>query len=301
MLAPVELPVNRSLQFASCMPRPGLRPAFAPALKRVLFIAIFVCAGSMSLLRAQNSIPAPAADQTASTTLPAAPSAAPAASSPSAAPSAPVPRLDSGTSVFGQGQNQNQLPASSGGAGANSRQGRRSVMDPFQPRIDPFQPSPNFGNLAGSSSGAGRQSMSGFNLFGGSGIDERQGSFAPLFPPGNGPARSAGEPFGTAPVALPSLSQLMRGSFNLPLSSSSSGFRFSYQDALRPGGTPGDLGRPSASALFTTSDLGNGMFLSAGTGSGNRSMAGAPAAGLGNGTVGGPKQSGPSVNLKLSF
>jgi hypothetical protein len=93
----------------------------------------------------------------------------------------------------------------------------------------------------------------------------------------------------------------MRGSFNLPFSSSSSGYRFTYRDALRPSGTLGDLGHPTASAIFTTSDLGNGVFLSAGTGYGARSMAGAPAAGLGNGTAGEHKPSGPSVNLRLSF
>jgi hypothetical protein len=194
-------------------------------------------------------------------------------------------------------------------------------MNPFQPRIDPFQPSPNFGNFSGFTGsggigfggsadaggfGAGRQSLGGFNQMGGSGMGGsgmggRQGNFPPLFPATDGPTRLAGGPFGTAPSDLPSLNQLMRGSFNLPVSSSSSNFRFSYMDALRPGGTLGDLGHPTASAMFTTSDLGNGVFLSAGTGYGTRSTAGAPAAGFGTGTAGEHKQSGPSVNLKLSF
>jgi len=46
--------------------------------------------------------------------------------------------------------------------------------------------------------------------------------------------------------------------------------------------------------------LGNGMFLSAGTGYGH-STAGAPAAGLGSSTSGDAKHSGPSVAVKLSF
>jgi hypothetical protein len=193
------------------------------------------------------------------------------------------------------------------------------MLDPFQPRpfqpaMAPFQPGPNFGNFTGSPGsgmgvngadgfGAGRQGVGGFNQLGGSGTGTggRQGNIAPLFPAGGGSAGGASAPFGATPFALPSFNQLMRGSFNLPLSSSSSNFRFSYQDALRPGGTSGDLGRPYGSAVFTTSDLGNGMFLSAGTGYGSRSMAGAPAAGLGNGTAGEPKHSGTSVNLKLSF
>ncbi len=85
--------------------------------------------------------------------------------------------------------------------------------------------------------------------------------------------------------ALPSLNQLMRGSFNLPFSSSSglpsSSLRFTYQDTLRSGGVFGDPVHPNSSAMFTTSDLGNGVFLSAGTGYGIRSTAGAPAASLG--------------------
>jgi len=113
----------------------------------------------------------------------------------------------------------------------------------------------------------------------------------------------AARQFDSAPLALPSLNQLMRGSFNLPFSSSSglpsSSLRFTYQDTLRSGGVFGDPVHPNSSAMFTTSDLGNGVFLSAGTGYGIRSTAGAPAASLGNES--GPKHSGTAVNLKLSF
>jgi hypothetical protein len=165
--------------------------------------------------------------------------------------------------------------------------------------MDRLQPSPNFGNFAGSTGGMGQRSIGGFNQMGGSGMNGRQGNFGPLFPASDGPTRGAVGSFGSAPAALPSLNQLMRGSFNLPFSSSSSNFRFTYQDTLKPGGTFGDLGRPTASAMFTTSDLGNGVFLSAGTGYGIRSTAGAPAAGLGS--EGALKHSGTAVNLKLSF
>jgi len=92
----------------------------------------------------------------------------------------------------------------------------------------------------------------------------------------------------------------LRGSFSLPSSTSLGTFRLSYQDALRPGVNFGDLTRPSTGLVFSTSDLGNGVFLSAGTGYGH-STAGAPAASLGNSTSGEPKHFGPSVALKLSF
>jgi len=176
--------------------------------------------------------------------------------------------------------------------------------------LDPFEPGPNFGNFSGSPGGngfngtggfgAGRQgsvgsnSLGGANPFGGARMGGRNNSGSgPLFPSGGGGSAS----FSGAPLALPSLNQLMRGSVKLPLNSSSSTFRLSYQDTFRPGG---DLGRPSASAMFSSSDLGNGVFLSAGTTYGSH-MAGAPAATLGNGTSGGPKRPGPGVALKLSF
>ena len=311
MLAKMEMPMIRSLQFALCMTRRGRLFASLPGISCILLLAFLVCCGSVSLLHAQNSAPAPSADQTALPALPAAPSPAPAASNPFLTPAAPVPALDSAPSAFGQDQNQPQPPVSSGNAGMHSGRGTRSQGDGSM--MDPFQPSPNFGNYAGSASsgigfngggagfGGGRQSLGGFNQMGGSAMGGRQGNFPPLFPATDGPTRSAGGPFGTAPVELPSLNQLMRGSFNLPFSSSSSSFRFSYMDALRPGGALSDVGHPTASAMFTTSDLGNGVFLSAGTGYGTRSTAGASAAGIGTGPAGDHKQSGPSVNLKLSF
>jgi hypothetical protein len=133
--------------------------------------------------------------------------------------------------------------------------------------------------------------MGGSNPFG-SPATGRSGAAGPLFPEGG--------TYGAAPSVLPSLNQLMRGSFALPLSSPSSSFRFTYQDALRPNGSFNDLAHPSASAMFSTSDLGNGMFLSAGTTYGSHAGAGAPAASIGSNNNG-QKHSGPSVALKLSF
>ncbi len=295
MLASVELPMNRSLQFARYMICPGLRRAWGSAL----FVAICACVGSMSLLRAQNS--APAADQATPPALPAAPSPARAALSPGTAPSASFSGLDFGISAFGREQNQPRPPAFSGSTNPGSLQGGRFSMDPFQP-------SASFGSVAGSAGdGMGfsgvdfddhnrRQSVGGFDQAGAPARGGRQGNLTPLFP-----ATSMSAPFGAVPLALPTFNQLMRNNFAMPLNSPPGSFRFSYQDALVPSGTFGDLGRPSTSVLFSTSDLGNGMFFTAGTGYGSRSTAGAPMAGFGNNAAGQMKHSGPAVNLKLSF
>ena len=281
-----------SLQFNGWLTCAGLRRAFAPPSMGKMFTAI-VCAGLASHLLGQSSAPTPAVDQAASATLPAAPSPAARTANPFAARSAPVPALDSGNPGFGQ----NQPPMSD--PSTRSRRGSRSGIDPFQPGLDPFQPSPNFGTFAGATGSAGQPSIGGFNQIGGSGRIGIQSNFGPLFPASDGPGRGVGGPFGSAPAAPPSLNQLMRESFSLPFTSSPKNFRFTYLDTLRPGGPLGDLGRPNTSAMFTTSDLGNGVFLSAGTGYGIRSAAGAPAAAFG--TEGGPKHSGTAVNLKLSF
>jgi len=86
----------------------------------------------------------------------------------------------------------------------------------------------------------------------------------------------------------------MRGTHNMPLNASTSNFRFSYGGAFKLGD---DLAHPPATGLYATSDLGNGMFLSAGANLG-RSNAGSPAAGP---NVAAGKHSGPSVGVKLSF
>jgi hypothetical protein len=180
--------------------------------------------------------------------------------------------------------------------GTRFGRGNRSFIDPSQSRA-------SFGGFAGFTggdlgfNGAGgfgtaRQGTNGLNQFGSFNLGGHQGSPASLFPPSSGP-------FGATPQ-LP-LNQLMRGSFNLPLNSpASSAFRFQYSSTLMPGGNLNDLARPYGSVVFTTSDLGNGVFLSAGTSNGSHSMAGAPAASFGNDTSA-PKHSASGVAIKLSF
>jgi hypothetical protein len=268
-----------------------------------LLISLLVCAASMVLLQAQTS--APSANPGA--TAPAAPSSAspaptvPTAAGSSASPAFPISGFGAAPAAFGQETVQSQYrPADPFGSGSfNPRQGNGSTLDPFQPRT-------RFASFSGSSGsamdfsgaggfGMGRQGSGSFNPIGGSGASRQSNSIAPLFPAG-----SAFSPGAAAPLALPSFNQLMRGSFSLPVNSVQGSFRLSYQDAMRPGVNFGDLARPSTSLMFSTTDLGNGMFLSAGTGYGH-STAGAPAAGLGTSTSGDIKHSGPSVALKLSF
>ena len=185
----------------------------------------------------------------------------------SANPGVAAPSADPAFTISGLGQGPSA-------PGQYSGQNHYQPADPFGRRsagsrqwnnsaLNPFQPRTSFGSFSGSAS-------------------------------------SSFSPFAAAPLALPSLNQLMRGSFSLPSSPTFGTFRLSYRDALRPGVNFGDLARPSNSLMFSTTDLGNGMFLSAGTGFGH-TTAGAPASGLGSSTSGDAKHSGPSVAVKLSF
>jgi hypothetical protein len=153
--------------------------------------------------------------------------------------------------------------------------------------------------LVGSSFAAGSQGSAGINPFSSPGMGARPGSIAPLFPSSYGPSRGAGTSntiFGPAPNGLPSLNQVLRGGINLPLNSSAGSCRFTYQDVVRPGATFAGLDHPAASLMFSTTDLGNGVFFSAGTSYGPHNLSGVPSLGSA-----GAKHSGPSVNLKLSF
>jgi hypothetical protein len=93
-----------------------------------------------------------------------------------------------------------------------------------------------------------------------------------------------------------SLNQLMRGKNTLRAAT----IRSTYRDALRADENLNQSSPFVPSAIFTTSDLGNGVFLSAGANTGGRSNVGAPAASLGNGAAG-ARHSGPSLGIKLSF
>jgi len=236
----------------------------------------------MPLLRAQNS--APANKEGAPTDLPAAPAIS--AIEPVAAPS-----------PFDRYQFRTQFPTPSLENGASFNLGNGSL-------ISPFQPAANFGNLAGATGGffdfknahafgAIRQTTLGFNQFNRFSTGDHQGNLLTLYPPSS-VTRGA---FGATPPL--SLNQLMRGNANLQLNSGSA-FPFQYSSMLTPSGNLNEFARPYSSVLFTSSDLGNGVFLSAGTYNGGHSMAGAPAASLGNGT-GAPKHSGSGVAIKLSF
>jgi hypothetical protein len=104
-----------------------------------------------------------------------------------------------------------------------------------------------------------------------------------------------------AAPGTPSLNQLMRRSVTLPAASPFGVFRFSYQQTLHPEDSPpaGEFAHPAASAMFTTSNLGNGVYFSAGTNLGRPSGAsGMPATGS---TSGAPKTSNTGLALKLSF
>jgi hypothetical protein len=246
----------------------------------MLPLACFACAGSVLLLHAQDS--SPAKEPSASSALP-------------AAPDAPAAIGLATASAFRQYQHQAQPPSTSREAGASF-----NLYNSLS--IDPFRLGANFGNPPGSTGGAfnsngpgvfgiARPGAIGFNQFGSFNMGGRQVNQTILFP---APSR----PFGATPQ--PSLNLLMRSTFNLPLNSSSSAFRFQYSNMLLPSANLSDLARPNGSVLFTSSDLGNGMFLSAGTYNSSHSMAGAPAASLANGT-GAPKHSASGVAINLSF
>ena len=266
-------------------------------------LPLLICVASIALLQAQTSAPSANSGTTAPAASPSTSPAhtAPALAGPSALPPFPISGFGAGTAGFGQNSVQSQYqPADPFGRGSfNPRQWNG-------PTRDPFQPGPSFDSYSGSSGsamgfsraggfGMGLQGSWGSNPFAGFGMGGRQSGAAPLFPAG-----SAFSPYGTAPLALPSLNQFLRGSFSLPFDSAPGSFRLSYRDPLRPGVNFGDLARPSTSLMFSTPDLGNGVFLSAGTGL-RHSVAGAPAAGLGSSSSGDAKHSGPSVAVKLSF
>lgn len=206
----------------------------------------------------------------------------------------PASGLNSATPTFGPVSDQNQTTAADAVAGSRGRFRQASGSE-----RNSFPPNSGLGNLNGDTARNGAGSTR-------AGLGVWSANAAPLLALDNGPLiNSAGggfSPIGIAPRGLPSLNQLLRGNLAMPLSSSSRAFRFSYQDALRPGRSPSELGRGSGSILFSSSDLGNGIFFSAGTGYGIRTTPEAPSSssfGLTN--TPGAKHSGPAVNLKLSF
>jgi hypothetical protein len=261
-----------------------LKSVMRPRLTRTLTVALLACAASIPPLHAQNAALVSPKVQKAPEALPAAPSAS--AANPGVA-----------VSAFASYRRQAQFTTL---PGSSLDLEKRSFITPFQ---SPFQPTANFGALGAwdsavrfdgtSSFGSARHATIGFNQFSSFTMGDRESHSATMILPSS----MTGGPFGAAPQ--PNLSQLMRGTFNMPLSSSSTS-RFQYSNMLAPGGNLNDFTHPYGSALFTTSDLGNGVFLSAGTYNGGHSMAGAPTTPSGNGT-GAPKHPGSGVAIKLSF
>jgi hypothetical protein len=286
-------------------------------LRAAPLAALLACGGTLGRAQTQQtSTPRQTAgqptDQSAAAALP----SDPAAAISGAASKVPANGLDSAAPTFGRDSDQNQTTTANAVPGSPVRFRQASGSGE-----DSFRPNSGFGNLNGvdpssmglnfaSGTAIGHQFSGGINPFGVAGFTHagfraRSVNAAPLFPRGNGPMNGATggalNPFGIAPVALPSLNQLLRGNLAMPLSSSSSAFRFSYQDALRPGGSLSELGRPSGSILFSSSELGNGVFFSAGTGYGIRTTPEGSSNGSGWTNTPGAKHSGPAVNLKLSF
>lgn len=287
------------------------------ALRAAPLAALLACGGTVGRAQTQQtSTPLQIAGQPTDQSAPAVLPNDPAAAVSGAASEAPASGLDSAAPTSSRDSDQNQTTTANAVPGSRGRfrQASGSGEDSFRANsgvgnlngVDPSSTGLNFA----SDTAIGHQFPVGFNPFGGAGFIHAgfgalPANAAPLVPRGNGPMNGAAggalNPFGIAPVGLPSLNQLLRGNLAMPLSSSSSAFRFSYQDALRPGGSLSELGRPSGSILFSSSDLGNGIFFSAGTGYGSRTSPDAPSSSSGWTSTPGAKHSGPAVNLKLSF
>jgi hypothetical protein len=251
------------------------------SLWRITVFALLACAESIAPLHAQNAALVSPQVQKAAEVLP-------------TAPSASAANPDVAVSAFASYQRQAQFTTL---PGSSFDLGNRSFINPFQTPAnfgDPYGARASAMRFDGTSSfGSASREPTGFNQFCNFTTSGRQGHSATMILPSS----VTGSPFGATPQ--PNLGQLMRGALSLPLNPGST-FRFQYSNMLAPGGNLTDLARPYGSVLFTTSDLGNGVFLSAGTYNGGHSMAGAPAASLGNGT-GAPKHSGSGVAIKLSF
>jgi len=273
--------MNISTQFDSFTKAAAIVRALWSTLRQVSTVVLLI--GSIALVQAQNAAFAPLKAQNAPEALP-------------TEPPASTAKPETASSAFSSYQRQTQPPSP---PRYGFELGNRSFMNSFQPAA-------SFSNLPGLTGsaldlnrtggfGTTRQGAASFNQLGSFGMGRGRGDPGLLFQPSS----ATGGPFGVPPQ--PSLNQLMRGSFNLPLGSSpSSAFRFQYSNMLTPAGNLSDLAHPYGSLLFTSSDLGNGVFLSAGTYNGGHATAGAPTLPAGIG-AGAPKHSASGVAIKLSF
>jgi hypothetical protein len=268
----------------------------------LLALAFFALAESVPFLGAQSALPTPppTASDTASNASSAAPLPFGAPSVPNNVPASLFKQASAEVPVFGY--SAAAFPFSSRCSDFTTTQGSCDLYSPFAAGAGFESSRSHFSGLA--SFGGGLQ-PAGFSPFAVTSLDVRKGGFASLFPvyasESHDRSGMATEPFGAAQGTPPPLSQFMRGSIKLPVASSFSNFRPSSRDSFSFGSiAPGsEVGRAPGSAMFTTPDLGGGMFLSAGTSSGGR-PAGAPLNPLGNAT-GGSKRPGPSLAIKLSF
>jgi hypothetical protein len=287
------------------------------ALRAAPLAMLLTCGGPLGRAQTQStSTRQQTAGQTTGQSAPRALPSEPAAAISGARLEVRASGLNSAVPAFGRDSDQSQTTT------ANAVAGSRGRLQPSSGSgKNSFPPNSGVGNpndLAPGRMGLnftsgtvnGQPFSSGFNPIGGAGFAHagfgvRSANAAPLFSPGSGPMNGAAggalSPSGIAPAGLPSLNQLLRGNLAMPLSSSSSAFRFSYRDAPRPGGSPREPGRGSGSILFSSSDLGNGIFFSAGTGYGSRTTPEAPSSGFGLTNAPSAKHSGPALNLKLTF
>jgi hypothetical protein len=273
-----------------------------PTLRRALSLAVLLIAGLVSgpeLMVAQNSFEAsdkvtPAAAQADFFT-----GASKGTGLFSIGAFPDLPGIGPGIRAFGQFQTQSSAVT------------RDLVFNPVAwnlwlsgPSKSPSQPwigTAKFGDFAIGGIGLteiGRQQGGGFDQFSGRGLGGSQVNFPSLFPAAGTLPRS--QTSGIALGTLPKFDARISSAFALPLNSGADTFRLSYRDMLGDGKNAmvGNSETGSGSAIFGTSNLGNGVFLSAGSSVGSRSAGGSAA---GNSALTGQKHSGPSVGLKLSF
>lgn len=277
MLVSAGVPMRRLIAFTHIV--------FVARWTRLLSLMLVALAAPITLLaQTESSIAVPS--QSTSAILPV--DHPPAAGLSFAVPNLGVPTVRFDAAGFGFGKSRLQPFVTPEGAGENSPQWSRSMLDPFQP-------GPNFGKFSGSNESPSR--------FGAAAIRGHQDRFGSAFQIGDrSPYGRASDREGARPassIALPSFDALMRGSRIQPINSSLGGFRLSNREMPRLSGDGVDFSHPLGSSTIINSDLGNGVLFSAGTGNGGRA-AGAPAASLGNATPG-TKHSGASLDLKLSF
>jgi hypothetical protein len=293
MLAQGSKPMNRVRCSGTSM--------VIPTLRRASSLAVLLIAGLVSgpeLMVAQNSLEAndrvtPTAAQ-ADFSIGA--SKGSGLFSISAFPDLPGTGL--GIRAFGQPQAGSTTVT--GGLAFNPVAWDRRLPGPSQPPR-PWLGTAKFGDFATGSiglTGIGRQQGSGSDQFAGRGLGGPQVNFPSLFPgAGTLPRNQVG---GTTLSTPPRFDARISSAFTLPLSSGVDTFRLSYRDMLGDGKNAmvGNYETGSGSATFGTTNLGNGMFLSAGSSTGSRSAGGSAAGGS---ALAGQKHSGPSVGLKLSF